>query len=220
MTELLCRNGMTAHQVAAYSLIQEAWQKPEEFEQLLDLLISRPPRVVIEVGAGRGGAFWAFCQVAAPGALLISVDQGDVDNAFCATIEMLRDHAMPDQRVICIRGDSQQARTAGGVSVALVGGLADFLFLDADHRYDAVCRDHFLYSQFVRPGGLIGLHDIIPVEVNRWTPEYAVEVAPLWHDIKATGVNYWEFIQEEDLTWGGIGVYEPLPFEERKAIPS
>lgn len=208
MNETLSRNGMTAHQLASYAMIKEAWQKPEEFEQLLDLLLLDPPRIIVEVGAGRGGAFWAFCQAAAPGALLVSVDQGEVEGAVCASVDELRSHALPDQTVVCIRGDSQQARVAAGVNVALAGRKADFVFLDADHREEAVRRDHFLYSGFAREGGLVGLHDIIPVTVNRWTPEYAVEVAPLWEEIKATGVRTWEFIQEDDLTWGGIGVYE------------
>jgi cephalosporin hydroxylase len=223
MTEILSRNGMNAHQVAAYSMIMECWQKPAEFQGLLELLMEDPPEVLIEVGAGRGGAFWAFCQVAAPGALLISVDQGEVEGAHCASVDMLRSFGLPDQQVVCIRGDSKDARTAAGVNIALQGRKADFVFIDADHREEAVRRDHFLYSQFAREGGLVGLHDIIPVTVNRWTPEYAVEVAPLWEDIKACDVKTREFIQEDDLTWGGIGVYEQPAYRlvilQEEAIP-
>jgi len=36
----------------------------------------------------------------------------------------------------------------------------DFLFIDGDHRYEAIKNDYNLYSPLVRDGGVIAFHDI------------------------------------------------------------
>jgi predicted O-methyltransferase YrrM len=35
----------------------------------------------------------------------------------------------------------------------------DVLFIDANHEYESVLRDFILWSPFVRPGGIVALHD-------------------------------------------------------------
>ena len=42
------------------------------------------------------------------------------------------------------------------------GKPLDFLFIDGDHAFKGVKSDFQLYSELVRPGGLIAFHDIIP----------------------------------------------------------
>lgn len=51
-----------------------------------------------------------------------------------------------------IRKDSEQA-------VADVPGLVDFVYIDADHSYEAVVDDLCRWAPKVRPGGIIGGHD-------------------------------------------------------------
>lgn len=36
----------------------------------------------------------------------------------------------------------------------------DFLFIDGDHRYEAIKSDYEMYSSLVKSGGVIGFHDI------------------------------------------------------------
>lgn len=42
----------------------------------------------------------------------------------------------------------------------LNGKQLDFLFIDGDHRYEAIKSDYEMYSPLVRLGGVIGFHDI------------------------------------------------------------
>jgi predicted O-methyltransferase YrrM len=38
----------------------------------------------------------------------------------------------------------------------------DLLFIDGDHSYDGVRRDFLAWTKFLRPGGLLLLHDVCP----------------------------------------------------------
>ncbi len=67
------------------------------------------------------------------------------------------------QRIELVDGaDSQSPETLAHVGAMLGGRPVDFLFLDGDHRYEAVRRDFELYAPLVRPGGLVAFHDVSP----------------------------------------------------------
>ena len=51
-----------------------AIQNPYELREYLKLVQARRPKVVVEIGTARGGMLYCFCQLAAPGALIISID--------------------------------------------------------------------------------------------------------------------------------------------------
>lgn len=53
-----------------------------------------------------------------------------------------------------LRNVRDHLRSGGG------GGL-DLLFIDGDHRYEAVLVDWLLYSNLVEPGGIIAFHDAV-----------------------------------------------------------
>jgi len=69
-------------------------------------------------------------------------------------------------------------------------------------RYSGVKRDHELYRELVRPGGLIAFHDISP---NKKYP--AINVPVYWAEIKGRH-EVDELVDNNDLEepWGGIGV--------------
>ena len=50
--------------------------------------------------------------------------------------------------------------TAVKVQNILGDNKLDFLFIDGDHRYEAIKSDYEMYSPLVREGGVIGFHDI------------------------------------------------------------
>jgi predicted O-methyltransferase YrrM len=52
----------------------------------------------------------------------------------------------------------------------------DFLFIDADHSYEGVKRDFESYSQLVRKGGIIAIHDIAP---SGW------KIDKFWTEVKS-----------------------------------
>jgi len=56
----------------------------------------------------------------------------------------------------------------------------DFFFIDEDHTYDRVKQDFEMYSKLVRPGGIIGFHDIFP-----GPPETVGGVPRFWDEVKS-----------------------------------
>lgn len=63
-------------------------------------------------------------------------------------------------RVVPLRMDSLKG------AAELVGrhgvGFADLVFIDADHRYEAIRADLLAYLPLVKPGGIISGHDFSP----------------------------------------------------------
>lgn len=49
--------------------------------------------------------------------------------------------------------------TSDGATDLFADGLIEFVFIDADHSYDAVRRDIAAWLSKIRPGGVIGGHD-------------------------------------------------------------
>lgn len=182
-------------------------QKVAEFAPLLALLGRQSPSTVVEIGTARGGSFYAFCQVAAPSATLISVDipgglfgGGYGPNA----VPVLRSYGLPGQSLHFIAADSQSASTRDEVANLAGKGSIDFLMIDGDHRLNGVRRDFELYSPLVAIGGLVAFHDILP------HPEQVdVEVDVLWRELRQQ-YPHREFVDAaEDWgagKWGGIGV--------------
>lgn len=68
----------------------------------------------------------------------------------------------------------------------------DFLFIDGDHTYEGVKKDYELYSGLVRPGGMIGFHDIVdrPEQPN-------IRVCQFWNELKRDH-RHTEFIETSD----------------------
>jgi predicted O-methyltransferase YrrM len=56
----------------------------------------------------------------------------------------------------------------------------DYVYIDADHTYEAAARDINLYAPIVRPGGILAGHDYanaggaIPFGVKRAVDEYVI----------------------------------------------
>jgi predicted O-methyltransferase YrrM len=195
-------------QLARESLAVGAIQKVPELARLIALVRARRPRAVLEIGSFRGGTLAAWCKVAAPGAVLVSVDLPDEADT-PATSDELRRLARAGQGLEVVRGDSHAEETRRDVEAALAGREVDFLMIDADHSYDGVRRDFELYAPLVRDGGLIALHDIVP---HSRRPN--VEVARFWAEIRDR-YEHEEFIAPgRDVgfgPWGGIGVLRYRP---------
>ena len=83
----------------------------------------------------------------------------------------------------------------------MVGGevvyVRFFLFIDGDHTSEGVKRDWEMYSQLVRPGGLVAFHDIASSYDD-------TQVARFWNELKGT-VDAHEFVLHPNRIYG-IGV--------------
>ena len=84
------------------------------------------------------------------------------------------------QRLRLIRGRSQD------VHAAIPDASVDFVFIDADHAYRAVCADIELYRPKLRPGGMLAGHDYGKPGVRR----AVVELVPTARTTGFDGIWY------------------------------
>lgn len=63
-------------------------------------------------------------------------------------------------RSAILRQTSEQAATQ------FAAGSLDFVYIDAQHHYEAVCRDLALWADKVRPGGIVGGHDYLDGDID------------------------------------------------------
>ncbi len=176
-------------------------QNRSEILGLLDLLNSRRPRAVLEVGTSKGGTLYLFSKVADPAALLVSIDLR------LRNRKLLQSFARARQRIELIEADSSAPATLARIRGLFPRGV-DFLFLDGDHSDEGVRRDFDLYHRLVRPGGLLALHDIVPDNLSRYgvfTGGWAGGVPAFWQEMKPRYAHR-EFVADPSQDGRGIGV--------------
>jgi predicted O-methyltransferase YrrM len=180
------------------------FQQRSELVAFLDRAARLRPAAICEIGAASGGTLCALAHVARP-SLLVSVD---ID--FTA----VRLHALPklgrdDQTVVCVAGDSHGDPVRARVAVVLAGRPLDLLFIDGDHSHAGVSADFHTYSRFVRRGGVIGFHDIVPDFKTRFGKPTAADsggVPEFWRQMKATYSDHEEIVASHDQDGYGIGL--------------
>jgi predicted O-methyltransferase YrrM len=165
-----------------------AIQKHEELAGFLALIADLEPlNIIVEVGAFYGGTLWAWQQLG--DVRVIGVDlppEGYPDGP-----------QVNDLGMTVILGDSHAQSTVDRLLDELAGEPIDVLFIDGDHTYEGVKADYELYSPLVRPGGVIGFHDICTHPTMPF-----IEVDKFWMSL----VGDKEEILTPPYTWGGIGV--------------
>jgi predicted O-methyltransferase YrrM len=170
---------VVVHRGHGESPLVYALQKESEILSLLERLKSLQPRRVLEIGTSAGGTLLLFSRVAAPDALLVSIDLQIGGGYNRLRSGLYQSFARGEQRIVLIRGDSHREATRRRLAAALAGERLDFLFIDGDHSAAGVRQDFEDYAPFVRPGGIIALHDIradeegLGGEVYRVWPELA-----------------------------------------------
>lgn len=107
------------------------------------------PDVVLEIGMFTGASMRVWAQCATDTALLIGIEP---------EFGRVRPFARPRQTEHVIRMTAQHVDALDEVMKALNGRRVDFLFIDGDHM--RALDDFNRFAPLVRPGGLIGLHDI------------------------------------------------------------
>lgn len=145
------------------------WMSREELEWLADT--ARRCERIVEVGSWKGRSTKALA-LHTPG-VVYAVDHwcGSVDDepevkqeiaargpdGLYAEFASNLDAELRAGKVIPIRAESREAVAL--VLNALAGRLADLVFLDGDHAFEAVKRDIEDYRPLVRRGGLLAGHD-------------------------------------------------------------
>jgi predicted O-methyltransferase YrrM len=198
---------MTARALARRAIRLGANQKLSELEPLIRLLKGRRLATVVEIGTAKGGTFAAWCALARPDALLVSIDLpgGAHGGGYSEDdAERFRSYARRRQRVHFLRRDSHDPATRDALAALLGDRRVDFLMIDGDHTYEGVAADYAMYAPLVADGGLIAFHDILP---HPRVPECQVD--RLWAQLRR-GTEHVEYTDPDDDRgwgqWGGIGV--------------
>jgi predicted O-methyltransferase YrrM len=179
-----------------------------EYIRLATLVQERKPRVIVEIGTANGGTLVAWCALAHPRAVVVSIDlPGGIHGGGYAYWRSLIYHrfAQSGQSLHLLRADSHLPSTREQLKRILPTEGIDFLFIDGDHTYDGVKADFEMYSPLVRPGGLVALHDIC-----KHPPEMDCHVDKLWQEIQQKYKTS-EIIENVDQGGFGIGVVFPDP---------
>lgn len=165
------------------------------------------PRYIVEVGTAGGGSLLLWSRVADPEATIVTLDLpgGEFGGGSSKLrVPLFRRLPLPTQTLHLIRDDSHNPATLDLTRKYLGGNAVDFLFIDADHTPEGVRADYSMYSPLVRPGGIIGFHDIA---ITR--PEYGVRA--LWAELKESHQTQ-EFFGEP-LAYG-IGLLRATGLED------
>jgi predicted O-methyltransferase YrrM len=179
------------------------FQNRNELRRLAEYLAEQRPRVVMEIGTARGGTLYMLSRAAHPEAEIISLDlpAGLYGGGYPAwKAALYRRMIAPSQKLTLLRMDSHTDSAFQAAKAALAETRADFLFIDGDHSYEGAKADFQRYRSLVRPGGLIGFHDILPSKID-----HKINVSPLWSEIKAKYETR-EFVDAPDQGQFGIGV--------------
>lgn len=159
------------------SAAERAWEAKHDRElrfgigwEMRQMLVEMDPentRVVLEIGTFQGDSLRIWREVLDPD-LLIGVQ--DTDETAPETVA--------EVGAVLVKGRSQDPDTWIEVGRLLEGRAVDLLYIDGDHMYPSVKQDWEMYSQFVRPGGIIVLHDAV-IEDND-----SVEVFRFYREIR------------------------------------
>lgn len=166
--------------VRGNGLVPVIKQKMDEFDMLLEILISRNVKKILEIGTFNGLS--ARMMAEATNGMVVTVDPN------CMKFE--------NPKIISICGYSQNQNVIDKVSLH---APFDFIFIDGDHRRSL--EDFDIYRQFLNSSGMIGFHDINP-NCNFAT----CPVVPVWNNFKKS-YHCQEIISKSDLKSGyGIGI--------------
>lgn len=201
-----------------YRISQEAFgvlQQEVEITGVLDFIATAQPKVIGEIGLKHGGNSFLFTQKCRHAQLFLGLD------LVLKNTDKLQYLAPAPLKFRFFQGSSYAPDTVKNVTRFLAGRQFDFLFIDGDHSFHGVKEDFLQYLMSVRPGGLIGFHDIVPDDVVRLgtKPEasqcYGGDVHAFWALLKPH-FEHREFVRSWDQTGFGIGIIT-LPTEPLSA---
>jgi len=206
---LLCQLGklngsLTPEKVVDFSLKYPAIspvQIRSEIVEYARIVAELHAETILEIGTFRGGTLFIHSRLAAPDAVLISIDlPGSFPGRFWrwAHSPIFNRFTQDGQTLHLLRANSHGQETLLTVSQLLNGRQLDLLFVDGDHSYMGVRADFEMYAPLVRPGGVVAFHDIA-------MQSPLVEVARFWNEIKSR-YQHTEIVHNTANDAMGIGV--------------
>ena len=157
-------------------------QNLEELEEFFNQMNEINPSCFMEIGSEYGGSAYILAGACQPGARIVLVDKGTRHPARTHLKRTLAALQAEGYDAVWVRDDSHYGPTVKEAERQCQGRPVDALFIDGDHSEAGSEQDYRNYSRFVRPGGIIGLHDIIPERrgcyVSRFWRRLKKELAP------------------------------------------
>ena len=202
LTKLQFKQKWTPSEIVDLSLstltVLETIQVRSELQRFATIIADLKPNTLLEIGSNKGGTLLVLSRLAAPDALVVSLDLpgGDFGGGY-------KDYHVPifkrfthgKQQMHLVRGDSHSIQMETSVREIVGNRKLDLLFIDGDHTYDGVKRDFETYSTLVHPGGVIAFHDIAENKME------TCHVSRFWHEIKLR-YRHEEIVESADA---GVG---------------
>ena len=118
---------------------------------MVDKVAQLKPHKILEIGVCNGGSLRFWAELAEE--KIVGVD---INPKIVETIPWdWRNNA----KINLVIGDSTLPSTASFVQ-SIIGDNVDFLYIDGAHDFDSVKSDFNNYSKLVKPGGIVGFHDL------------------------------------------------------------
>lgn len=145
--------------VVDHVVSNKAEQHYDELFWLYKKLMKLNPSTILEIGVRRGGTlkFWDIVLRDIGHNLLIAID-------IQRHPEFNENHYK--SRLRFLEMDSSSNATKEKVKQILDGREVDLLYIDGAHGYENCKSDYYMYSVFVRKGGIIAFHDTKTEERN------------------------------------------------------
>lgn len=185
-------------------------QNPDEVSEYLFDNRNRSIKNYLEIGVADGGVTRLFCDVVDVDNVY-TIDLGWADMNYPYTYRNGLFNLKNTGSINVFRGNSH----SDGAKRFLKDVKFDFVFIDADHTYDAVVKDTMLAKEHALPGCIFAYHDHIAVP----------EVGQFFNDMRAGKFHGFRFLKEyvsPDPTVKGIStfVYEGDPKKYSIVIPT
>jgi cephalosporin hydroxylase len=187
-------------------------QIKSEILNFLEFANTENPKVVSEIGTADGGTNFLLSQAISSVDFMVGID------LYVKNREKLRYFSKQSQTLGFINGSSRHKAILNKVKSLLEDRKLDLLFIDGDHTYEGVKQDFLNYRQFVREGGIIAFHDIVPDYLTRYginTGRWVGEVPRFWQAIKHLYETY-EFVENPEQDGLGIGA---LRYSSQVVLP-
>ena len=131
-------------------------QTKAELIEAMKVLEAEKPKRIVELGVFRGGTLYPWSMCASDDARVVGIDTPGTPLSVESDMLMW---LKPQQVGKLILGNTH-SEVAVKETMDFLGGPIDFIFIDAEHRYETVKADFDTWVARVRPGGLIGFHDL------------------------------------------------------------